>query len=55
MPSRSDLVYFRQREQECREKAANANDPAIERVHQQFAERYNQAASKLGQVSTNAA
>ena len=44
---RDDRAYFLQREQQCRAQAVNADDPAVSRVHLDFAARYRRAAEKL--------
>ena len=56
MPSqKNDYVYLLQRERECREKAANANDPRVGRVHLEFANRYGLAARELVERTRSAA
>lgn len=35
-----DQIYYRQREQHCRDMAEKAADPAVQQIHHQFAEAY---------------
>ncbi len=36
----NDREYFSRRRQECLSRAATAHDPAIARIHRDFAEHY---------------
>ena len=35
-----DLNYYQARERHCREMAARAADPAVQQIHNQFADAY---------------
>jgi hypothetical protein len=35
-----DEIYYRERERQAREMAAQARDPAIQHIHMQFAQAY---------------
>ncbi len=36
----NDLIYYRERERHCREMARKASDPAVQEVHERFAQAY---------------
>ena len=42
-----DLIYYREREQECREMARKALDPAVQQIHNRFAEAYARRARSM--------
>jgi hypothetical protein len=35
-----DEIYYRERERQSREMAAQANDPGVQQIHMQFAQAY---------------
>jgi hypothetical protein len=35
-----DRIYYQERERHCREMAEKARDPAVQQIHNQFAEAY---------------
>lgn len=47
-----DEIYYRERERHCREMAKKAADPAVQQIHQQFADAYARRRAKTFQPAS---